>query len=124
MIKDKVILKRKARERIKRRIRKKIRGTKERPRLCVYKSNKYIYAQAVGDEQGVTIISASSLEKGLRGTQKNAKNIEVSKKVGQKIAERLLKKKIKKVVFDRGGYPYHGRIKALAEGAREKGLEF
>ncbi len=125
MIKNKAILKRKHRERIKRRIRKKINGTKERPRLCVFKSNRYIYAQAVDDEKGITITAASSLEKDLKNpNKKNNKNIEVAKKVGQRIAERLLKKKIKKVVFDRGGYPYHGRVKALADGAREKGLEF
>ncbi len=125
MIKDKAILKRARRERIKKRIRKKIRGTMERPRLCVYKSNRYIYAQAVDDERGVTIASASSLEKDLRNPgKKNNKNVEIARKVGERIAERLLEKKIKKVVFDRSGYPYHGRIKALAEGAREKGLEF
>jgi large subunit ribosomal protein L18 len=125
MLKDKNLLKRKHRERIKKRIRKKIKGTSERPRLCVYKSNRYIYAQAVDDEKGITIASASSLEKGIKNPdRKNHKNIEVARKVGQKIAERLLKKNIKRIVFDRSGYPYHGRIKALAEGAREKGLEF
>jgi len=125
MIKDKAILKRLRRERIKKRIRKKIRGTMERPRLCVYKSNRYIYAQAVDDEHGVTIAAASSLEKDLRDpNKKNNKSVEIARKVGQKIAERLLEKNIKKVVFDRSGYPYHGRVKALAEGAREKGLEF
>ncbi|MCP2621092.1 50S ribosomal protein L18, partial [Candidatus Aminicenantes bacterium AC-334-E05] len=114
-MKDKAILKRARRERIKKRIRKKIRGTMERPRLCVYKSNRYIYAQAVDDVNGVTIASASSLEKDLKDpTKKNNKNIEIARKVGQRIAERLLQKNIKKVVFDRSGYPYHGRVKALA----------
>jgi|Deesub1362B_J571_1020462.scaffolds.fasta_scaffold00491_20 large subunit ribosomal protein L18 len=125
MIKDKVISKRKRRERIKKRIRKKITGTKERPRLCIYKSNRYIYVQAVDDEGGITVAAASSLEKELKNpNKKNNKSIEIARKVGRKIAERLLEKNIRKVVFDRSGYPYHGRVKALAEGAREKGLEF
>ncbi len=124
MIKDKVELKKKKREKIKMRVRKKVRGTAEKPRLTVYKSNKYIYVQAIDDDGGRTIASASSIEKDFREKQDRTKGIEASKLVGEMIAERLISKGIKKVVFDRNGYKYHGKVKALADGARGKGLEF
>lgn len=108
--------------RIKRhlRIRKNLFGTALRPRLSVYRSNKAIYAQLIDDVNGVTLASASSLIE----AKENGGNVEGAKIVGQKIAERALDKDIKKVVFDRSGYLYHGRVKALAESARAAGLEF
>lgn len=102
------------------RVRTKVFGTSEVPRLCVFRSNKNISAQIIDDENGITLVSASSLELKLE----NGGNIEAAKKVGEKIAEAAKKAKITKVVFDRGGYLYHGRVEALATSAREKGLEF
>lgn len=101
------------------RTRAKISGTTLVPRLNVYRSNTGIYAQIIDDENGTTLVSASSSELGLA-----SKNIEASTKVGEAVAEKALKAGIKKVVFDKGGYLYHGRVKALAEAARNKGLEF
>jgi large subunit ribosomal protein L18 len=112
------------RQRIHRRIREKISGNSNRPRLCVYRSLKYIYAQIIDDSQGKTLVAASTVEKDVRGKAKNSGNIEACKLVGKTIAERAKTKGIKSVVFDRGGYLYHGRIKAVAEAARESGLEF
>ena len=106
------------------RIRKKVFGTPERPRLCVFKSNRYIYVQLIDDTKGNTIAAASSLEPDLRDKFKGRINLEAAKAVGELIAQRAMEKGIKKVVFDRGGYIYHGRVKALADAAREKGLEF
>ena len=110
-------------QRIKRhnRVRGKISGTAERPRLCVFRSENNIYAQIIDDVAGNTLVAASSVEKGFEG---NGGNIEAAKKVGAMIAERALQKGIEEVVFDRGGYVYHGRVAALAEGAREGGLKF
>ena len=110
-------------QRIKRhnRVRGKISGTAERPRLCVFRSESNIYAQIIDDVAGNTLVAASSVEKGFEG---NGGNVEAAKKIGAAIAERALQKGIEEVVFDRGGYIYHGRIKALAEGAREGGLKF
>lgn len=105
------------------RIRKDLSGTPERPRLCVYKSLKYIYAQIIDDTKGHTLVSATSLEKEFSDLR-SRDTIEAAKRVGEVIARRALEKGIKKVVFDRGGYPYHGRIAALAEAARAAGLEF
>lgn len=113
-----------ARKRRHIRIRKKINGTEERPRLCVSKSLSNIYVQLIDDEKGITLASASTVDKDLSGKIKNGGNLEAAKMVGGLIAERALGKNIKKVVFDRGGYIYHGRIKALADAAREKGLQF
>ena len=110
-----------ARLRRHRRVRGKISGTAERPRLDVFRSSKHIYAQIIDDVAGVTLVSASTVEKGFEG---NGGNVEAAKKVGATVAERALKKGIEDVVFDRGGYIYHGRVKALAEGAREGGLKF
>ena len=104
------------------RVRRKVSGTAERPRLNVYRSNKHIYAQLIDDEKGVTLASASTLDKELQ--LESTGNVEAAAKVGELIAKRALEKGIKSVVFDRGGYVYHGRVKALAEAARENGLEF
>ncbi|MGN1379897.1 MAG: 50S ribosomal protein L18 [Bacilli bacterium] len=112
--------KREARIRRHARVRKNISGTSEAPRLCVYRSNKAIYAQVIDDTKGITLVSSSSLELKL----KNGGNIEAASIVGKDIAEKCKKAKIKKVVFDRGGFLYHGRVAALAEAAREAGLEF
>ena len=103
------------------RVRGKISGTAERPRLNVFRSNANIYAQIIDDVNGVTLVSANTLEKGFEGATGNA---EAAKKVGTVLAERAKAKGIEEVVFDRGGYVYHGRVAALAEGAREGGLDF
>ena len=108
------------REAIHRRIRRKVRGSGERPRLAVYRSLNHIYAQVVDDQLGQTIVSASTTEKDLRGS--TGGNIEAARRIGKAIAERALEKGISSVVFDRGGYLYHGRIKALTDAAREAGL--
>lgn len=104
------------------RVRNKVSGTTERPRLAVYRSEKNIYAQVIDDNNAVTLVSASSLDKDFQG--KVGSNKEAAKLVGKMIAERAVEKGIKEVVFDRGGYVYHGRIKELADGAREAGLKF
>ena len=104
------------------RIRKELSGNADRPRLNVFRSNANITAQIIDDEKGVTLVSASTLEKELKIT--NGGNIEAAKVIGAEIAKRAKKAKITKVVFDRGGYLYHGRVQALAEAARENGLEF
>ncbi len=106
------------------RIRNRIKGTPERPRLNVFRSLKNIYAQVIDDTTGNTLVSASTLDKALKGTLKYGGNKEAARAVGKLVAERALEKGIKKVVFDRGGYLYHGRIKELADAAREAGLEF
>ncbi|MFH1015340.1 MAG: 50S ribosomal protein L18 [Nitrospirota bacterium] len=115
-----------ARTRRHERIRKKVVGTTERPRLSVYRSLSHMYAQIIDDFKGSTIAAASSLDKELKGKDKKSGegNIGVAKQVGELIAKKALKKGIKRVVFDRGGYLYHGRVKALADAARENGLEF
>lgn len=104
------------------RVRKKIFGTPERPRLSVYRSEMNIYAQVIDDVAGKTIVTASTLDK--EYTEKLGSNKEAAKEVGKLVAKRALDKGIKEVVFDRGGYIYHGRVKELAEGAREAGLQF
>lgn len=109
------------REKIKYSIRKKIRGTAERPRLSVFRSNKEIYAQLIDDNSGVTLAAASSRD---AGADTKGPKIEQSKQVGTLLAQRAKDAGIETVVFDRGGYLYHGRVKALAEGAREGGLKF
>lgn len=111
----------KARAKRHARVRAKISGTPERPRLNVYRSTKHIYAQLIDDVNGVTLASASSMDKDFEGT---GGNVEAARKVGTIIAERALAKNITEVVFDRGGYLYHGRVKELADGAREGGLKF
>ena len=107
-----------------RRLRFRLTGTSERPRLNVFRSNSQIYAQIIDDTVGKTIASASSLEKDIQSKLKDLSKKEVAKFVGKLIAKRAIDKGVKKVVFDRGGYIYHGRVAALAEGAREDGLEF
>lgn len=114
----------KARERRHERVRKSVQGAPERPRLSVFKSLGHIYAQIIDDTTGKTIIAASTAEKDIHAGLKSGGNVDAAKKVGASIAERALSKNIKQVVFDRGGYQYHGRIKALADSAREKGLSF
>lgn len=106
------------------RIRKKVVGTSERPRLSIYRSLNHIYAQIINDTTGHTIVSASTLDKEFKEHKGHKGNLEAAKKVGSLIAERALRSGIKRVVFDRGGYKYHGSIKALADAAREGGLEF
>jgi len=113
--------KNKAREARHRRVREKISGTPERPRLNVFRSTKHIYAQVIDDVNGVTLASASSLSKDFEG---NGGNVDGARKVGQMIAKNAMDKGITEVVFDRGGNIYHGRIKELAESARESGLKF
>jgi large subunit ribosomal protein L18 len=112
------------RERRKLRIRKKVNGTAERPRLSVFRSTKHIYAQVIDDTSGKTLAHASTLSKDLRGTLEEDNKVEAAKKVGALIAKICKSKKIDRVVFDRNGYLYHGRVSALAQAAREAGLEF
>ncbi len=108
------------RKRIHSRIREKLSGTTERPRLNVYRSLNHIYAQVIDDQKGETLASASSLQLKL----KTGGNVATAKEIGKAVAERAIEKGVKRVVFDRGGFLYHGRIKALADAAREAGLEF
>ena len=110
------------RQRIHSRIRAKLSGTGERPRLNVYRSLNHIYAQVIDDQKGETLASASSMEKEMR--EKTGANIDAAKAVGKLLAERAVKRGVKEVVFDRGSYLYHGRVKALADAARESGLSF
>ena len=116
--------KRNARLRAHKRIRKKLSGTSERPRLSVFRSIKGIYVQAIDDVEGRTLAAASTAEEEFKKTGKSGGNIDAAKTVGDFIAKRLLEKGVSEVVFDRGGYVYHGRIKALADAAREAGLKF
>jgi len=104
-----------------RRVRAKIHGTKDKPRLCVFKSNKHIYAQIINDDKGFTLVFASDLE--VKDSKKDEK-INLAQKVGELIANRAKDEKITKVVFDRGGFKYHGRVKSLADEAKKHGLEF
>ena len=106
------------RQRIHARIREKLSGTTERPRLNVYRSLNHIYAQVIDDQQGVTLASASTIK------MKNGGNVAAAKEIGKAVAEAAVAKGVKRVVFDRGGYLYHGRVKAVADAAREAGLEF
>ena len=113
-----------ARAKRHRRIRNHIKGTPQRPRLVVFRSNKHIYAQIIDDEAGNTLAAASTMEKDIASGLKHTSDTEAAKTVGTKIADKALAKGIKLVVFDRGGYIYHGRVKILADAAREAGLEF
>ncbi len=112
------------RERIHRRVRQKVAGSPERPRLTVYRSLNQIYAQVIDDRAGSTLVSASSIDKETRKETKGGGNIATAKIIGRIIAERAIAAGISKVVFDRGGYKYHGRVQALANAAREAGLKF
>jgi large subunit ribosomal protein L18 len=113
-----------ARKRIHLRIRKKVRGTRERPRLAIFRSLNHIFAQVIDDDHGMTLVSASSLDKETSLGQGAGGNVAGAKVVGAEIAKRARAKGIERVVCDRGGYPYHGRVKALADAAREAGLKF
>ena len=108
----------------KKRIRKNLMGTSERPRLCVFRSSKHIYAQIIDDTQGITVVSASTMEPDIRTGQKFDSKVAAANFIGKRIGERASEKGIKTVVFDRGGFMYHGRVKAVSEGAREAGLDF
>lgn len=112
------------RRRRRERVRKKVWGTDERPRICVYRSLKHIYAQVISDENGKTLVSVSTLSKGLKENLKKTKGVEAAKQVGALLAKTCKEKNISRVVFDRNGFLYHGRLKALAEAAREGGLIF
>jgi large subunit ribosomal protein L18 len=112
------------RRRIHRRVRQTVRGTAERPRLCVYRSLTHLYAQVIDDAAGRTLAAASSVDKEMRKQVKGGGNVAAARIVGKVVAERAKAKGIAQVVFDRGGYRYHGRVKALAEAAREAGLKF
>ena len=124
MLKDKVDVKKESKARIRKRIRKTVRGTADRPRVYVFKSNRYIYTQAINDETGSVVASASTLEKDLRAGIKSTKNLAGCEKLGEVLAQRLKDRNIEKIVFDRGVYPYHGRVKAVAEAMRKGGLVF
>lgn len=113
-----------ARGRRRRRIRMKVVGSAQKPRLCVYRSENHIYAQAIDDAHGRTLVAASSLDTEVRGKLKSAGNKDAAKVVGELVARKCKEKGIETVVFDRGGYLYHGRVKALAEAARAAGLKF
>ena len=108
----------------KKRIRKKLAGTPERPRLCVFRSTRHIYAQIIDDTRGMTLASASTMEPEVRNGQKFESKVAAANFIGKRIGERASEKGIKMVVFDRGGFMYHGRVKAVSEGAREAGLDF
>ena len=112
------------RRRIHRRVRLKVSGTAERPRLCVFRSSTHLYAQVIDDAAGRTLVAASSVDKETRKQIQGGGNVAAAKIVGQAVAARAREKGISQVVFDRGGYRYHGRVKALAEAAREAGLKF
>lgn len=124
MYKNNVEIKKTAKQRIRKRIRKKISGTLEKPRVMVTRSNRYIYVQAIDDDAGKVLASASTLEKEFKEKNKNTKNTKASQLLGEIVAKRLKKAKIEQIVFDRGIYPYHGRIKNLAEAMRKGGLVF
>ena len=106
------------------RIRKRVVGTSERPRLAVHFSGQHIYAQVIDDSAGRTVAAASTVETALKGSRRTNANVETAEKIGALVAERSLKKNVKSVVFDRGGFSYHGKVKALADAARAAGLQF
>ncbi|CAD7847699.1 MAG: LSU ribosomal protein L18p (L5e) [Olavius algarvensis Delta 4 endosymbiont] len=119
-----VNIKRQARIKRKKRIRKNMTGTSQRPRLSVFRSARHVYAQIVDDTRGATVVAASSVEKAVKNQPRFENKIALAMHVGQLIAERAVEKGIKKVVFDRNGFLYHGRIKAISDGARKAGLDF
>ncbi len=124
VFKDNVAKKKLAGQRVRKRIRKKISGTPERPRVLVTRSNRYLYVQTIDDINGRVLSSACTLEKAFREKHTNLKNMDAAKSLGEVVADRLKKKKIKTIVFDRGISPYHGRIKNLADAMRKGGLVF
>jgi large subunit ribosomal protein L18 len=115
---------REARQKRQVRVRRKVQGSQERPRLCIFRSARHIYAQIIEDTTGTTLVAVSTVVKEIGGDLKVGGNVEAAKLVGKKIAERALAKNITQVVFDRNGFLYHGRVKALADAAREAGLSF
>ena len=121
---DKSKRKRNRRQRAHKRVRRTVNGTVERPRLAVFKSLKYTYAQLINDLDGRTLAQASSAEKAIQSAAKDGKRLDAARLVGEAIAERAKKVGVEHVVFDRGGYIYHGRVRQVAEGARKKGLQF
>lgn len=121
---DKLNFRKRARLKRKKRIRKNIFGTAERPRLTVFRSTKHIYAQIIDDTEGYTLASASTVEKVIKKNLVKGERVTIANSVGKAIAERAIKKGIKKVIFDRNGFLYHGRVKAVSDGAREAGLSF
>lgn len=125
LVRKKVTEKASRRKRAHQRLRQRLAGTPERPRLSVFKSSRYVYAQVINDVTGQTLVSAASLEPALKGAiGGGAATMAAAKAVGEAVAERALAKGIQQVVFDRGGYLYHGKVKELAEAARAKGLQF
>jgi large subunit ribosomal protein L18 len=113
-----------ARLKRKKRIRKKLIGTEQRPRLCVFRSAKHIYAQVIDDSRGRTLVAASSMEKAIRENPESKNKVAAANAVGKIIGQRAMEKGVKQVVFDRNGFLYHGRLKAVSDGAREAGLKF
>ena len=116
--------KKRARLKRKKRIRKKVVGTEIRPRLCVFRSTRHIYAQIIDDAKGQTLAAASTLEKAVKGSSEIENKMNAATLVGKLLAERAVGKGVKQIVFDRNGFLYHGRVKAVSDGARESGLEF
>lgn len=115
---------REARQKRQVRVRRKVRGSQERPRLCVFRSARHIYAQIIEDTTGTTLVAVSTVTKGVKGDLKSSGNVDAAKLVGKQLAEQALAKNISQVVFDRNGFLYHGRVQALADAAREAGLSF
>ena len=124
MLKDKTTEKKVRNDRLRKRIRERVQGTPERPRLHVFKSNAYIYTQVIDDRKGAVLLAASTLEKEFRAKAKSSKNKDACGLLGEMLGQRLKAAKIDKVVFDRGTHPYHGRIKTLAEAIRKEGIQF
>lgn len=124
MLKDKTTEKKVRDGRLRKRIRERIKGTPERPRLHVFKSNSYVYTQVINDREGAVLLTASTLEKAFREKAKSTKNKDACGLLGEMLGKRLKAAKIDKVVFDRGTYPYHGCIKTLADAIRKEGIQF
>lgn len=124
MLKDKTKDKKVRDDRLRKRIRERVEGTPERPRLHVFKSNAYVYTQVINDREGAVLLTASTLEKEFRDKAKSTKNRDACALLGELLGKRLKEAKIDKVVFDRGTHPYHGRIKTLAEAIRKEGIQF
>ena len=124
MLKDKTTERKVRDDRLRKRIRERVQGTPERPRLHVFKSNAYIYTQVIDDRKGTVLLTASTLEKDFRTAAKSAKNKDACTRLGEIVGRRLKAAKIDKVVFDRGTHPYHGRIKTLADAIRKEGIQF
>jgi len=124
VLKDKTTARKVRDDRLRKRIRERVQGTPERPRLHVFKSNAYIYTQVINDREGAVLLTASTLEKEFREKAKSTKNKDACGLLGEMLGRRLKAAKIEKVVFDRGTHPYHGRIKTLAEAIRKEGIQF